>query len=294
MHDPCALLGREQGYAAHYAPHTPVEAWGFSCPAAVVTASPAASSVPAVGGNDFVDVELRVDRAAVNQAGDYRSVILAAAAPRRTGGFTNGWLGVNLAPFTGQVYSAQLAQVGLMTSDAGLQWFVYAEPGVQCVRGTPAWIGGDGVVRGCVGAVGDLVALGQWHTVELATYGQGFWVARVTDAAGVSHDVARILSGSRRIYRAMEVSEESWWTATDPGLTMAYGHRHPQYWVPGQGFTDWPGSVDGQRNDLYTAPTGVCRGPAAAGYGARVAVAGDPRSWWAGNGGAVCGVSALF
>ena len=37
---------------------------------------------------------------------------------------------------------------------------------------------------GCKGDAGDLVTLGPIHLVELVTYGQGNWIARVYDHFG--------------------------------------------------------------------------------------------------------------
>jgi hypothetical protein len=167
-----------------------------------------------------------------------------------------------------------------MTDSGGVKWFVYAEPGVQCLRGTTAW-----GTRGCVGAYSDLVGLNQWVKVELVSYGQGFWIARLYDTKGLGHDVAKIWSNSLTIYRGMDVSEEGWWTSTDQYLTMAYYHWHPKYMVWGQGFRDW---MDG--NYLFTSPGSLC----ASHYGAWVTLAGDPHYWWAGNGGPTCYVQYLF
>jgi hypothetical protein len=241
-----------------------------------------AAFVPTIAsaGNDFVDTELRVDLPVIFQARDYIAYVAPTAKPASTGAYTNGWLGLNLASYTGATYSAQFSQVGLMTYNTGVQWFVYAEPGVQCLRGTNAWVGTDGVVRGCVGSFSDLVSVGQWTKVELVTYGQGFWIARVYDQNSVGHDVAKIWSTSLRIYRAFQVSEEGYWVSSDPYLTMSYYHWHPQYMAGGQGFQDWPASGStGSTNYLFTSPSTICPGH----YGAYLRLSGDPRYWFDGN-----------
>ncbi|MFQ5853835.1 MAG: hypothetical protein ACE5JU_25025 [Candidatus Binatia bacterium] len=80
-------------------------------------------------GNDFVITELRVDLAEVNEARDYTHWALAADQPNNGGGYTTGWLGLDLDQFDGTLYSAQFAQVGLMTDEMGVRWFVYGEAG---------------------------------------------------------------------------------------------------------------------------------------------------------------------
>ena len=235
--------------------------------------------------NDFVDTELRVDLSSVDNAQDYITNVYAAAQPN-TGGsdFTTGWLGVYLAQYNGTVYSGQFSQVGLMTDQGGVKWFVYAEPGVTCLRGSQAW--GS---LGCVGAYNDYATLGAWQKVEMVTYGQGYWIARVYNSSGSSVDVARINSSSLHIYRGFQVGEEGYSEATDPYLTMSYYHFHPQY-MTGSGFQDWPASSGGQNNYLFTSPSSICPGY----YGASINVNNDPRFWFTGSGATTCNANPLF
>ncbi len=248
----------------------------------------------AKAGNDFVDTELRVDQQSVNQAHDYSALVAATNGPAVNSPccFSTGWLSAFLGQYNGTVYSGQFSQVGLMTDNqGGIYWFVYAEPGVQCLRGTQAWVGGTpAAVRGCVGAYNDLVTRGNWTKVELVTYGQGFWIARVYDQNSVGHDVAKIMSTSLKIYRASVVGEEGYAAATDPFLTMSYYFWHPQYMVSGQGFHDWPATSRAGSNYLFVSPASVCPGP----YGAALKLSGDARFWWDGNGGATCSANPLF
>ena len=100
----------------------------------------AATMTVALAGNDFLWAELRVDLPVVYNARDYIVELRATGQP--LGGYpdyTTAWLGINLAQGNGQVFSEQFTQVGLLTDSQGPRWFVYAEPGVICLQGSPAW-----------------------------------------------------------------------------------------------------------------------------------------------------------
>nr|MBA3570267.1 hypothetical protein [Pyrinomonadaceae bacterium] len=135
------------------------------------------------GGNSFVGVELRVDTIPITHAGKYSHRLWAGierSDRAQEGEFVTAWFSVNLAPYqhdsagTTIVYSGKFSQVGLMVTATGIRWFVYSEAKVECLRGTKYW--GD---IGCLGEVSDLVDDGYWHTVELVSTGQGYWLARV-------------------------------------------------------------------------------------------------------------------
>lgn len=238
----------------------------------------------AKAGNDFVYGDLRVDVSEIYSAKDYRVWLNATALP--SGGFpdyTTAWLGVRLAQFNGQPYSAQFSQVGLLTKSDGIRWFVYAEPGVTCLRGSQAW--GN---MGCQGSVGDLVSLGTWHQVELVTYQQGFWIARVYDNNDVGYDVAKIWSTSTRIYRAGSVTEEAYGALQDPYLTTSFYHWHPQYMIPWSGFKDWLESDSSGESHIYVTDLNGQNTFCPQHYGIRPNRFGDERSWYAGSGGENC------
>lgn len=241
-------------------------------------------------GNDFVVGELRVDVSEVYSSGDYGVLLLANGQPAEGGGYTVGWLGLDLAEYTGELYSAQFSQVGLLTNESGLYWFVYAEPGVTCLRGdsVPGWGTCNGRPCGCQGDANDLVALGSFHWVELVTYGQGYWIARVHTSSQVGYDVAKIWSDSPRIYRASSTSEEVYSDPQDPFLHASFYHWHPQYMVWGSGFQEWPESAGGQRSFIWVTDlngqTDFCPDH----YGADPNMWGDERAWYAGSGGQRC------
>jgi hypothetical protein len=249
------------------------------------------------GGNDFVVGVLRVDLSEVTtgQYLDYRHYVYNSAAPNnQTSDYTAGWFGIDLAQFNGQPYSAQFTQVGVITQQSEGRWFVYAEPGVVCWRGTPAWVGGDGITRGCIGNFGDLSTTpgdGTWTRVELVTYsGQSWWIGRVYNADNQAYDVAKVSSGSKRIYYAQASSEEAYIGAVDPHILMSFYHYHPEYWKPGVGFTLWPQSSGGHNNFLYTTPEGICP----EWYGAQSGIQGNPHLWRTASGDEECSVNPLF
>ena len=95
-----------------------------------------AVGVAIAAGNDLMVGRLRVDLSEVYSAGDYRVLLLANDKPSSgSPDFTSSWLSLDLAQYNGQPFSAEFSQVGLLARDDGIHWFVYAEPGVTCIRG---------------------------------------------------------------------------------------------------------------------------------------------------------------
>jgi hypothetical protein len=249
-----------------------------------------AVSSPVKAGNDFVDTELRIDLFSVYQSRDYIHTLFVGGNPSGgSGAYTTAWLGVNLAQFTGEPYSALFSQVGFITDSIGVKWFVYSEAGVQCLQGNPAW--GD---LGCVGNYGELATIGNWQNVELVTYGEGFWIARIYDQYGSPFDVAKFMVDSLRIYRATVATEEAYSGESDPYILASFWHNHPKYMIWGYGFQDWVASSGGNNNYLFTSPPGICPDH----YVAKLNWFGDdPRIWFAGSAGpspATCSVNPIF
>lgn len=235
--------------------------------------------------NDWVDTELRTDLSSVANAHDYITDVYAVAKPSSGafGDFTTGWLGADIGSSSG------FSQVGLMTDSGGVYWFVYSYLGVTCLRGSQAW--GS---LGCKGAYGDYATLGGWQQVELVTYGQGYWIARVYNSSGSPVDIARINSSAMNIVTGFQDGEEGYSESSDPDLTMNYLHWHPKY-MTGSGWQDWPASPSdggpaGANNYLQTQPTGECPGY----YGANIDQAGDNRYWQTTNGAPTCSANPLF
>lgn len=231
------------------------------------------------GGNDFVDTELRVDLTSVNQARDYRHTIWIGGIPNNGSpiiDFTTAWLGFDLAQYNGQLFSGLFTQVGFKTDKNGPYWFVYSEAGVVCFQGSQ-----DYGNLGCRGDYYSRATIGNWQNVELVTYGQGYWIARVYDQYGNSLDVAKILSNSLTIYNAFVDSEEGYTETTDPYMLASFWHNHPKYMIWGSGFSDWPASSGGHNNWLQTTPASICPNH----YIARLNWGGDPRVWYEGSAG---------
>ncbi len=244
----------------------------------------------AYAGNDFIDTELRIDLSSVNQARDYRLTLWVGGTPANgsSSDYTDAWLGFFLAQYNGQLYSGKFSQVGFITDKIGVKWFVYSEAGVQCLQGNPAW--GN---LGCVGNYGDRATVGHWQNVEMVTYGQGFWIARVYDQYGNSLDVAKFLSNSMQIYRAEATSEEAYGESTDPYMSASFWHNHPKYMVWGSGFQDWPASSGGTNNYLWASPSSICPSH----YIGVLNWGGDSRIWYAGSAGltpAACSANPIF
>jgi len=216
-----------------------------------------AAGIVSASGNDFAHTELRVDLASVYNSKDYQELINTTAKPAAgtaSLGYTTGWLSVDLAAFNGSTYSAQFTQVGIITDEYGPRWFVYAEPGVQCLSGSANW-----GTLGCIGAYNARVGLGIWTKVELVTYNQGFWILRVYDQNNSPLDVAKVWSTSTRIYRANASSEEAWGGSSDPHLTANFFHHHPKY--INSGWQEWPaftGTSPSTNNVAGVSPSSIC------------------------------------
>lgn len=241
--------------------------------------------------NDFVVADLRTDLTEVNQAWDYRVNLMAYDSPSSPGGYTTTWLGVDLDEFIpGVPFSAQFTQVGLMTdAQNDVYWFVYAEPGVECLEGDPAWqTSCPNPPCGCVGDPYELVSLNTWHWVELVTYEQGYWIARVYEADGYAHDVAKIWSSNTQIWDADVAMEEAYSNPPDPYLSASFYHWHPQWLLWGTGFQEWPESINTHKSTISAFDQDGNNTFCPDHYGATPNWLGDPRAWYAGTGGHLC------
>lgn len=231
-------------------------------------------------GNSFIVADLRVDLPAIYNAKNYQVVLLADGLPTtgNSQNFGTAWLGVFLGSYDGTSGSGKFTQVGLLATRNGLQWFVYAEPGVTCLRGSqpdPNY---------CYGDYGDIVGLDQWHRVRLYRGSDGYWYARVYDSTGVNYsNVAKILDTSPRIYLARSDTEEGYYENSDPYILLRYYHWHPQFLSSGT-WTDWPESDSTAQSNIWTAPSSICPNH----YGATPNIFNDERAWYAGTGGVVC------
>jgi len=270
------------------------------------------SASGAWAGNSFPAIaKLRVDLPEVYNAGQYRVLLYAEAQPGIGGhdyrDFTAAWLGVFLGdPYGPGQYPGQFTQVGFRITQDGPRWFVYAEPGVSCLRGSTTIPGIPDDGMHCYGAVGDLINRYHWHRFELKLVEnpyppyEDYWVARVYDANEVSYTVAYIYSSNPRIfYRACSDTEEGYWEAQDPYLETRYYHWHPEYYSA-FGWQDWLVSTAGTismigedrnpytrdwSNYMWAEPSWICP----AHYGSTPSYfSDDPWTWYAGTGGQVC------
>lgn len=233
-------------------------------------------------GNDFIIGNLRVDLPEVYNATRYQVTVAPGIQPQY--GYANdfgaGWIGVYLAQYNGQPFSGQFSQVGIKTTIRGIYWFVYAEPGVDCVRGHQ-----DGTI-GCYGDVGDIVTLGQWYQLQLVKFSwNNFWIAFICPYGGNCYYLAEMNSDSSRIYWAHSDTEEGYNRTPDPYLPLYFYYYHPQYWNPGTStWQEWPRNSGGtQISYLEAIPSFICP----AHYGAAPYLY-DVRSWAAGSGARVC------
>lgn len=243
-------------------------------------------SCPVEAGNDFIINDLRIDIPEVSDSLDYQVWIGASGGPvGNYPTFTTAWLSVDLDDRPG-LFGRKFSQVGLMADSQSIYWFVYAESGVQCLRGVYSyWNTTLSRYLGCKGNPNDLVEYGYFSRVELVKYpGDDFWIARIEDSHGYIFDVARIWSDSENIYDVDVNMEEGWSQIQDPYEYGVFHMWNPQYnsWV--DGFRDWPPSSTNVKNHLHSHPVAICPEH----YGAWINVAGNLRYWVAGSGGPTC------
>lgn len=247
---------------------------------------------PVGAGNDFITVDLRTDQWAVANAVAYQVLIWASAATQPTGAndFTSAWLSVDLGNQPGPG-GAKFSQVGLMTRPGGLRWFVFAEPGVTCYRGSSTYGG-----KGCEGAPGDLVSVGSWYRVELRRVSGG-WHAMLYDANSFPWVLAQINDTGATIYDATVTSEQGYSTAPNPYTQMDYFYAYPLHYVPATGtYVHWPNSATGvdlsqnphRFSHLYAADLNGQNTFCPTHYGATLNYLNDERIWFAGTGGQTC------
>jgi hypothetical protein len=250
----------------------------------------AAVNIVIADGNDFVIGEFRVDLAEIKNAQDYKLDLLATSLPSQNGGYTVGWIGINLANQTSGNFPDKFTQVGLFTDKDRIYWFVYSEAGVSCLQGNNFWNDPQVGVIGCRGYLTPSVILNTWHTVELVSYGTGFWYARVYDANQNPKDVAQIFSSSTTIYRAYSATEEAYSSANDPNLEATFYHHEPRYKNVNAfgGFQLWPRSSGSNVSYIYTTaintPLPICPNK----YGATPNIDNNEYKWLAGTGGQIC------
>lgn len=244
-----------------------------------------------LAGNDFIVTDMRTDFTELTQAWDYKVWISSTQLSNgnHPGGFTSGWLSIDLDNQPG-LYGVKFTQVGIMTDPArGLFWFAYSEEPIECLQGTYYWWHADkSRYFGCRGEPNGQVALQEWSAVELVTYGQGFWIARVYDRFGNGLDVARITTNKTMIYDADVAMEEGYTETADPYMLGSFLFWHPQYTIWGQGFQEWMASLGGNNNILYATNGQGSSAFCPQFYGANINLSGDPRYWFGGSGGNVC------
>ncbi len=216
--------------------------------------------------------------------------------------FTAGWIAIELQPRAGAdcggTFSCEFSQVGIMSTSRGIRWFVYAEPGVKCYRGNPAWV--TDKTRGCIGNIGDLIQPSTLHMFDLQTYDSTpYWLAHVYDANKQMYYVAKILTNDRVAYRIYSASEQAWDKTElqqNPFANLDYQYYRPQRKrTNGSGtFRDWEVSIAPNYNFTFAKASdgeNIC--PPVGPYGFWI-YANTPPMWYAGTSGQNCNLRPLF
>jgi hypothetical protein len=130
------------------------------------------TSIAQAAGNDFFNGTLRFDQSEVALAGDYYVNIAQVENPTTVylspHDFTTAWLGIYLDHQPG-LFGMKFSQVGIQVRQNGLQWFVYAESGINWCRGTT-----HGSME-CRGNVGDIVQTYHFAAFQLRRVWMGFY-----------------------------------------------------------------------------------------------------------------------
>lgn len=253
--------------------------------------------------SDLLDAHWRVDLPSVNTAQAYFTYLQPANYLDNTPGtFTTGWLGIYLQPYIdGVAGSAKFTQIGTMSQNGQLFWFVESEAHLDCIQGTRI-TNLPPPLTGCFGDANSFVRLQQWNAVALYHYGTK-WFANIQDYTGSSADVVAVtllddqgqVYDTTQIYSSEVASEEAYDTITypnDPTVNMSYFFAHPQFYCQSAycpsnpGFTDWVGSGSILDFFEFTRPGDPNAPPCL--YGGVFNLSGDSRFWYTGNGGTSC------
>ena len=174
-------------------------------------------------------------------------------------------------------------EVGTRTSDNDMAWYVYINDQTvewDCLRGFK-------IASGCVQSGTDtLVGFDEWLQLELVTYGQGWWIARIRNNWDFTvSDVARIYVPSTSItYIFVETYVQEGYN-NDPEdflQTGIYWNWHPRYVKP-TGWAEWDatsGPLLAEKNFIphFFSPSYRC--PQL--YNVKQNIGGDNRSWYTG------------
>jgi hypothetical protein len=261
------------------------------------------SSAPVLASNDYVFVELLWQYPFVYNAMGFKVDLKANDKPQSDPSiFTAAWLGFNLdnRP-SNERFPEEFSQVGIKTDANGIFWFVYAEPGVQCLEGTyDYWNDERQTFFGCHGYTDQFVSLGATVTVSMETsQSSNYWLATVWETVGgqsVAHPVALINFSGKRIYKAIVSMEEGIPTSLDPydPYFMAdFYFSHPKYYnLATNTYYEWPFSQTPGPNAKYSFLKAISnysgRMICPVYYGGITDYNFDPRQWRAGTYGYVC------
>lgn len=130
------------------------------------------SPIVATANSDLLQSNWALDNVDTSEAPEFFSTINAPNAIDSTSNtFLTGWVGANLAPYNGTTFSAAFSQTGTY-SDGNipndLEWFVFAEPTVQCLQGITIYY--EGAPRFCFGRMNSTVSIRPNTYDEYALY----------------------------------------------------------------------------------------------------------------------------
>ena len=243
-----------------------------------LAAVPLATAPALAGKHNFLAAPFRIDQAAVNSSTGYRYWVAGAEAEDVPGdSFVTAWLSVD---FDDQPGDDKFTQVGLISDDEGLKWFVYSLVDIDCLEGDTEWEG-----KGCEGDLGHIVAENTFHKVEMVSYPPVHpeWLIRIYNSGGSGTTVARVNHTSTGIYDAGAVFEEAWESGADPDIEGDFTHWRPQYKSTSGSWTNWPATSGSNRNHLYDAKIGSHPDACPDDWAASHNVGGDNRKWYTGT-----------
>lgn len=230
---------------------------------------------------------LRTDPSAVYQARDYTTYTLAKREPIVYA--VNRGDSYFRAGIAGSIFSDSYVEVGIrLFGNGNSKWYVRTlhAIAIDCLIPGSILIVQPNAYRECQGSVTiqPIISIKKWYRLQVVTYNQGFWIARIYDDTGYPRDVARVYEPSNllRIGGTYQSTRIEAYPGSFAGVS--FNHWHP-YFMAGGSWVLWPLSNSSlptfSRNKFWVAGTcsPVATTPSYKGF---LQLSGDPRFWFAG------------
>jgi len=257
------------------------------------------ATMQAQGDTNIVTITFPVSNNTVSSAGDYYVNIISFTPPNAnvardarqgqadlSGNYTMNYL--ELYPETTSSTLLPFLRVGLLTTDDGVYWFASGPrehvdaPTITCYRNSfEFWSNSQGRHTGCIGRADDLgIGFETWHRVQLVTYNDKDWVAKITNVDGYIHDVARFKAINGKRLNLASVVMETRRTDPDSNPWVKAKYYNFDFKYRNGGWMQWPSNIGGNygSNKIIASNT-IC--PSF--YGVAHNFSGQPYLWAMGD-----------